>query len=627
MFCGMAGWLSCASAVLLSHTLGWDSSYIRQVIFGIFVAHHSQPDHSKALVYGIAWRCLKYALVGIITLMGFRHFLPVTSTTKWADPGKVLLFLCRTTHSRLFPKKHSFAYSYLAVGIPVGWEGVSGGMVSSSFRKPAWFSLSNPNASWYNVDPADHLEHGQAHMGLRHKLDAYLKSEGANPAAYPHAYLVTAARFLGYLFNPVSFWYLYSADLSLAAMIVEVNNTSGERRMYFLTQEAAVKDSQIDDADVLRNANSRLSNTPVFQKEWPKDLHASPFNSRKGSYRIAVSDPLKALSEDMDPIDCTITLKSSKGHAKLVARLISHGQPIDPLKMTAVQKIRFLLSWWWVGFVTFPRMVNEAGRLWFQRRLHFWHKPVPLEKSLGRNAVSAERTMEVAFRRYLRSLVEQCQAPIALTYVPSGTSDSAKESMLSPSAKAKQDDGIEEIEFKALTPEFYTRFAFYAHDLEALFSELRESCTIWVSRPDLLPKLLFRKPTAALEVRSPMDYLYFGAIRYLRRRPERIMRPLTSSQPPPRSSTHTVAVDIRDFRNSPMDAFMLRQEDAKMRKRYRSIVLKLFVAERFALGRLLLVEAVLIMLQTWLAWRIAFAWDGKTRILALAAAVQMFGDG
>lgn len=451
--------------------------------------------------------------------------------------------------------------------------------------------------------------------------------KGADPAVYPHAYLVTAATSLGYLFNPVSFWYLYSVDLSLAAMIVEVNNTSDERRMYFLPQAAAGKDSQIDDADIFRNANSRRLNTPVFQQDWLKDFHASPFNSRKGSYKIVVSDPLNTLSEGRDPIDSTITLKSSKGHAKIVARLVSDGQPVDPSKLTVVQKIHFLLSWWWVGFVTFPRMVNEAGRLLFQRGLHVWYKPAPLEKSLGRNADSAERTMEVVFRRYMRSLVDQCQAPIALTYVPSGTTDSAKEPMLSPSAKTKQDDGIGVIEFKVLTPEFYTRFAFYAHDLEALFTELRESCTIWVSRPVLLPKLLFRKPTAALEVRGPMDYLYFGAIRYLRRRPERIMRPLRSSQPPPKSSTRAITVDIRDFRISPMDAFMLRQGDAQMRKRYRSLVLRLFVAERFAFGKLLLVDAILIILQTWLAWRVAFAWDGKTRILALAAAVQVFGDG
>lgn len=448
--------------------------------------------------------------------------------------------------------------------------------------------------------------------------------KGADPAAYPYAYLVTAARFLGYLYNPVSFWYLYSVDMSLAAVIVEVNNTSDERRMYFLTPAAAGKCGQIEVADSPHNANSRRFNAPVFEQEWPKDFHASPFNSRKGSYSLSIVNLLDALSEGSDPIDSTITLKSSKGHEKIVARLVSDGQPVDPSIMTVVQKIRFLLSWWWVGFVTFPRMVRQAGHLWFQRKLHIWCRPVPLENALARTVDSAERTMEISFRSYLRSLVEHCQAPIALTYVPSGTTDSGKEVMISSSAKSKEDDGVEEIVFKILTPEFYTRFAFYAHDLEALFSELRESCTIWVSRPDLLPRLLFRKPTAALEVRGLMDYLYFGAIRYLRRRPERIVRPLTSSQQQPKSSTHTIAVDIRDFRNSPMDAFMLRQEDTKMRKYYRSVVLRLFVAERLPFGSLLLVDVTLIILQTWLAWKTTFAWEGKTRILALVAAINVF---
>lgn len=138
---------------------------------------------------------------------------------------------------------------------------------------------------------------------------------------------------------------------------------------------------------------------------------------------------------------------------------------------------------------------------------------------------------------------------------------------------------------------------------------------------------MFRKPTAALVIRNPMDYLYFGAIRYLRRRPERIARPLTSNQQGTKSSANTVTVDIRDFRNSPMDAFVLRQEDANMRKRYRGIVLRLFVADRLAFGSLLLVDATLIVIQTWIAWRITFAWDGKIFIWALAVAVHMLGDG
>ncbi|ROW13384.1 hypothetical protein VPNG_05504 [Cytospora leucostoma] len=223
---------------------------------------------------------------------------------------------------------------------------------------------------------------------------------------------------------------------------------------------------------------------------------------------------------------------------------------------------------------------------------------------------------------YLRSLVEQCQAPIALSYIPSEAAGLGKELMLSPSANSKQDDGVEKIIFEVLAPAFYTRFVFYAHDLEAFFSELRESCTISVSRADLLPKLLFRRPTTALEAGSLVDYLYFEAIRYLRRRPEKF---LTPSQQPPKPSTSTMALDIRDFRISPMDAFMLRQDDAKLRKRYRSLVLRLFVAERFAFGSLLLLDVTLIVLQTWLAWSVISAWEGKTRILALAAVVWAYG--
>lgn len=171
----MAGWLSCAAVVVFFHTLGWDSSHTRQLIFGTFVAYHSQPNPIDALVYSFAWKGVQYTLIGLVIFQGFQCLLPKTSTTKWTGPGKVLLFPCKTTHSRLFPKKHSFAYSYLVVGIPVGWEGVSGGLVSSSSMKRSWSSLST--TCRFRVDAADHLERGDAHLGLRGKLDAYLKSE------------------------------------------------------------------------------------------------------------------------------------------------------------------------------------------------------------------------------------------------------------------------------------------------------------------------------------------------------------------------------------------------------------------------------------------------------------------
>ena len=41
-------------------------------------------------------------------------------------------------------------------------------------------------------------------------------------------------RVLGYVFKPVSFWYCHRADGTLAAIVVEVNNTFGERHCYLL---------------------------------------------------------------------------------------------------------------------------------------------------------------------------------------------------------------------------------------------------------------------------------------------------------------------------------------------------------------------------------------------------------
>lgn len=94
-------------------------------------------------------------------------------TWRWDGPGKVLLFPGRTSHARIYPQKHSFAYSYLTVGIPVGFEGNAGGMVSvetqgKPFRVPK---------AWFTIDAGDYLERGKSELGLRGKLDEYLRTQ------------------------------------------------------------------------------------------------------------------------------------------------------------------------------------------------------------------------------------------------------------------------------------------------------------------------------------------------------------------------------------------------------------------------------------------------------------------
>ncbi|KAL7623444.1 hypothetical protein AAE478_007126 [Parahypoxylon ruwenzoriense] len=522
-----------------------------------------------------------------------RSVEPPTSTQNWL--GKPLLFPCRTTHTRFFPKKHSFAYSYLLVGIPVGWTGVAGGMISSGGNDA-------DIKGWYHVDASDYLERGSGGLGLRGKLDAYLKSQGVDASRYPYAYLATAAKFLGYHFNPVSFWYLYSAEKSLVAIILEVNNTFDERRMYFLTAdddaggliEGSENDAVVGDT---RTQTGGPSSKPL-RRTWPKDFHVSPFNSRKGAYTLAAHDPLLRNTEGRGPINNTINLISSKNHAKLAALIFSEGDAIDPMEMTVLQKFKFLASWWWVGFVTFPRILKEATLLFFRRKLHVWYRPEPLKTSIGRHADRTESQLEPLFRRYLRHLVEQSPIPLVVQYVPSGLPDAPSEIMTS--ALAEKDHNLaEKMEFKVLTPAFYSRFVCYAHDFEAIFSELNENNTIWVSKPELLPKLVIKKePPPLLQTSSYLDYGYSTAIKKLRRRPERIERPLTSSQS---GSTHSQE-DIRGFRISAMDGYVIAHEDSKARRVYRDSVLRLFIADRIAMG-----NVDILQLENWI-FRLLLAW-------------------
>lgn len=127
-----------------------------------------------------------------------------------------------------------------------------------------------------------------------------------------------------------------------------------------------------------------------FTDIWMKDFHVSPFNSSKGSYALKAQDPFPYVSYDAPKIDNTITLKSSKDHAKLVARLYCTGNAIDPDKLGLFGILQFISSWWWVGLVTFPRILRQAFKLHFVRKLNVWYRPEVLTSSIGRLPTASE---------------------------------------------------------------------------------------------------------------------------------------------------------------------------------------------------------------------------------------------
>ena len=149
------------------------------------------------LYFQEGWRSamLIFQLMGIVVtyLMTFRYTLLVRQVqlhlqTELGDLAsgsknliktdllKPLLFPCRTSHTRMFPKKHSFSYSYLFVGIPIGWRGSAGTLLSADMESLPWNGWGRWRA-WFSVESADYLERGDSVHGLRGKLDSYLETQ------------------------------------------------------------------------------------------------------------------------------------------------------------------------------------------------------------------------------------------------------------------------------------------------------------------------------------------------------------------------------------------------------------------------------------------------------------------
>ena len=120
--------------------------------------------------------------------------------------------------------------------------------------------------------------------------------------------------------------------MELARVIAEVHNTFDERSMFIFVR--------------LENSNSDACAMLKFQPT-PKGFHVSPFSSRKGTYELEMLDPAAT-----GIVDVKVTLWSSKGHRKLVARWWSADAAVDADTCGVWGGIWLLLGWAWLGLIT-----------------------------------------------------------------------------------------------------------------------------------------------------------------------------------------------------------------------------------------------------------------------------------
>jgi uncharacterized protein len=151
-------------------------------------------------------------------------------------------------HTRLRPARHAFAYPTYFLLLPMRSLHCHGSGALAHNRRAA--------LSFFDRD------HGDGRENALDWLDELLRREGIDDAT-GEAWLHCYPRVLGYTFKPVSFWYCHAIDGTLRAIVVEVNNTFGERHCYLLDR-------------------------PQFGAELraTKAFHVSPFCNVEGGYRF-----------------------------------------------------------------------------------------------------------------------------------------------------------------------------------------------------------------------------------------------------------------------------------------------------------------------------------------------------
>jgi uncharacterized protein len=243
------------------------------------------------------------------------------------------LYLGTVRHRRHRPVVNAFRYRIYHVLLDVDelpqLDAQVGGF---AYNRPAITSFHD----------RDHL--GPADLPVREKLARWLATQGVELPSGP-VRVLTNLRVLGYVFNPVSWWFCHAADGRLAFVVAEVNNTFGDHHAYLL-----------DDLDVGADGTVRARSDKVF--------HVSPFLPIEGlTYRFTLVVPGERALVHMDVEDADGTVLDATQDGRR-------------LELTTRSLARTLVSHPLVTFRTIALIHLQALRLW-RRRVRFHRRPVP----------------------------------------------------------------------------------------------------------------------------------------------------------------------------------------------------------------------------------------------------------
>lgn len=249
----------------------------------------------------------------------------------WVYEGKI-------GHSRSYEKKHSFHYPAFFLKLDVDRLA----SVNQRFFKFNRLGI-------FSIKSEDYLrgQHGDLSVLVRD----FLKEQNLSFAPC-RVELQTNPRILGYVFNPVSFWYLYDSADHIGGVLVEVNNTFGERHFYLL--------------DFLANG-TKLEDV----HEAKKVFHVSPFFNLDGYYKFKFEMNEMQLRADID-------YYSSEHQLKIATWISGRSSELNDKKI-----LKLLGKYGWMSLMVIVRIHWQALHLWI-KKITFFKKPEPPSQEVTR---------------------------------------------------------------------------------------------------------------------------------------------------------------------------------------------------------------------------------------------------
>ena len=180
------------------------------------------------------------------------------------------IYIGNVIHKRFKPKIHSFNYKVFSLLIDLS-------ELELLNKKLKLFSYNKFNIiSFYNKD------HGpRDSSSLKNWVEDNLKKNNIDTNEI-QIKLLCYPRIFGYVFNPLSVFYVYDKNLNLISILYEVKNTFGEQHTYIFKSD--------------KNQN-------LIQHVCKKKFHVSPFIEMDCTYFFKVLKPNNKISVIIDQHD------------------------------------------------------------------------------------------------------------------------------------------------------------------------------------------------------------------------------------------------------------------------------------------------------------------------------------